>query len=106
MVQVYARPMSDWFDGSRTAAREIYPNIQVRRGIEHMRCNLKSNQTAGSQGRRPRRAKAKAQPWPKATEGGCSRPSSRPATLAASINLGRACPGGQPLVRAPSRVGL
>ena len=52
----------DWFDGSRAAARQVYPGIQVRRGVEHMRRNLKNNQTRGRRGPRPRRAKAKAQP--------------------------------------------
>ena len=38
----------DWFDGSRIASASTFPRIQLRCGVEHMRRNLKSNQSAGT----------------------------------------------------------
>jgi len=37
----------DWFSGSKTACLARWPHIKVRRGIEHLRRNLRSNHSAG-----------------------------------------------------------
>ena len=38
----------DWFLGSKTAAKKHFPGIRIKRGVEHMRRNLRHNQSAGS----------------------------------------------------------
>ena len=70
----------DWFDGSRIASASTFPRIQLRCGVEHMRRNLKSNQSAGT--RPPRQAapkaagrgRARAQAKPKAKAKAKARP--------------------------------
>lgn len=70
----------DWFDGSRIASASTFPRIQLRFGVEHMRRNLKSNQSAGT--RPPRQAapkaagrgRARAQAKPKAKAKAKARP--------------------------------
>ena len=37
----------DWFAGSLTAARRVWPNVKTRRGVEHCRRNVIKNDRQG-----------------------------------------------------------
>ena len=61
----------DWSDQSRGAAAEVFPGVPLRRGIEHLKRNLRNNQSQGKRGPRKSKAKVsaagKAKAKPKAT---------------------------------------
>ena len=75
----------DWSDKSKAAAAEIFPGVPLRRGIEHLKRNLRSNQTQGKRG--PRKSKAKALAKAQAKAKALPRPAPRPAPHLSSRSI-------------------
>ena len=67
----------DWSEKCKAAAASVFPGIPLRRGIEHLKRNLRSNQSQGKRG--PRKSRAKAAAKSKAKAKALPRAAPRPA---------------------------
>ena len=66
----------DWFPGSKTAAKAVFAHCRIKRGMEHLRRNLRKNQASAN--RKKKRPGAKAAAAKAKAKAGAKRRVARP----------------------------